>query len=131
MAKGTDRVKDSSLKFFYNIVGSISLLLAFIGVILPVVPTTPFVLISAACYYKGSRKLHNWLLQNQLFGPIIKDYEKHRGMRRTTKLKALFIMWCAVLASTFLFLETLFMRAIVILIAIIGTVVMTRIKTID
>jgi hypothetical protein len=132
MAKEKNRVKHSTIKqLFYNILGSISLLFAFIGVILPVVPTTPFVLISAACYYKGSKKIHNWLQQNKVFGPIIRDYEEHGGMRKNSKIRALTIMWIAVTLSTFLILQTLFMRVIVILIAAIGTVVMLRVKTIE
>jgi hypothetical protein len=130
MPEERSRLKESTMKLVYNIAGTISLLFAFIGIILPVLPTTPFVLISAACYYKGSEKLHNWLLKNPFFGPIIMDYEKHRGMKKTTKIKALLIMWSAVLASSFFILETLLMRAIIIIIAFIGTVVMIRVKTI-
>jgi len=130
MPEERGRLKESTMKLVYNIAGTISLLFAFIGIILPVLPTTPFILISAACYYKGSKKLHNWLLKNPIFGPIIKDYEKHRGMKKTTKIKALLIMWSAVLASSFFILETLLMRAIIITIAIIGTIVMIRVKTI-
>ena len=66
-----------------------------------------------------------------MFGPIIKDYEKHGGMRKTTKIKALTIMWTAVLSSALLILNTLTMRALVLLIAIIGTVYMLRVKTIE
>jgi hypothetical protein len=130
MPEERSRLKESTMKLVYNIAGTISLLFAFIGIILPVLPTTPFVLISAACYYKGSEKLHNWLLKNPFFGPTIMDYEKHRGMKKTTKIKALLIMWSAVLASSFFILETLLMRAIIIIIAFIGTVVMISVKTI-
>jgi uncharacterized membrane protein YbaN (DUF454 family) len=131
MGKAPGSVGEKTLKLVYNIIGTVSLFFAFIGVILPIIPTTPFVLLSAACYYKGSKRLHGWLSRNELFGPIIRDYEEHRGMRKATKIKALTIMWAAVFTSVLLILDTLKMRALVLLIAVIGTVSMLRIKTIE
>jgi uncharacterized membrane protein YbaN (DUF454 family) len=131
MGRGTGSVGEKTLKLIYNIIGTVSLVFAFIGIVLPIIPTTPFVLLSAACYYKGSERLHGWLSRNEVFGPIIRDYEEHRGMRKATKVKALTVMWAAVLASALLILDTLTMRALVLLIAVIGTVSMLRIKTIE
>ena len=131
MSRGTGSVGEKTLKLIYIIFGTVSLVFAFIGVVLPIIPTTPFVLLSAACYYKGSERLHGWLSRNELFGPIIRDYEEHRGMRKATKIKALTIMWAAVLGSALLVLDTLKMRALVLVIAVIGTVSMLRIKTIE
>jgi len=131
MVRETGRVGEKTLKVIYNIIGTISLMFAFIGVVLPIIPTTPFVLLSAACYYKGSERLHSWLSHNEIFGPIIRDYEEHEGMRKATKIKALTMMWAAVLTSALLILDTLTMRALVVLIAVIGTVSMLRIKTIE
>ena len=131
MSVSSGRIEGKHLKLIYNILGTISLIFAFIGIVLPIIPTTPFVLLSAACYYKGSERLHSWLTRNEIFGPIIKDYEKHGGMRKTTKIKALTIMWTAVLASALLILDTLILRALVLLIAVIGTVSMLRIQTVE
>ena len=131
MSESTSRIEDKHLNLIYNILGTISLIFAFVGIVLPIIPTTPFVLLSAACYYKGSERLHSWLTQNKIFGPIIKDYEEQGGMRKTTKIKALTIMWTAVLASALLILDTLIMRVVVLLIALIGTVSMLRIRTVE
>jgi len=148
MGKAPGSVGEKTLKLIYNIIGTVSLFFAFIGVVLPIIPTTPFVLLSAACYYKGSpttpfvllsaacyykgsERLHGWLSRNELFGPIIRDYEEHGGMRKATKIKALTVMWVAVLSSALLILDTLKMQALVLLIAVIGTVSMLRIKTIE
>ena len=131
MCKVTGRVGEKTQKLIYNIMGTVSLAFAFIGVILPIIPTTPFVLLSAACYYKGSKRLHSWLSRNEMFGPIIRDFEEQGGMRKITKIKALTIMWTAVLASALLILDTLTMQALVVLVAVIGTVSMLKIKTIE
>jgi uncharacterized membrane protein YbaN (DUF454 family) len=131
MVKLGGRVGEETLKLVYNIIGTVSLFFGFIGVLLPIIPTTPFVLLSAACYYKGSERLHGWLSGNEVFGPMIRDYEEHGGMRKATKIKALTIMWVAVLASTLLILDTLTMRTLILLIAVIGTASMLRVKTIE
>jgi len=124
-------LREKTAKLIYNIIGTISLIIAFIGVVLPVLPTTPFVLLSAACYYKGSERLHGWLSSNKVFGPIIRDYEEHKGMKKTTKIRALTIMWAAVLTSAFIILSTWTMQALVILVAVVGTVAMLRTKTVE
>jgi len=131
MVKPKGRVGEETLKLFYNIIGTVSLFFGFIGVLLPILPTTPFVLLSAACYYKGSERLHGWLSRSEMFGPMIKDYEEHGGMRKATKMKALTIMWTAVLGSTLLILDTLTMRALILIVAVIGTASMLRVKTIE
>jgi uncharacterized membrane protein YbaN (DUF454 family) len=130
MAIEKERFGESTIKLIYNIFGTIFLLLALIGITLPVVPTTPFVLLSAACYYKGSKTLHSWLSQSKIFGQMIIDYEEHKGMKKSTKVRALTIMWTMVLASAFLIINSVRMQALVFLIAIIGTIVMLKIPTI-
>jgi uncharacterized membrane protein YbaN (DUF454 family) len=120
-----------TLKLFYNVVGTISLVCGVVGVVLPVVPTTPFVVLSAACYCKGSERLHGWLTRNRVFGPILRDYEGLGGMRRATKVRALTMMWVAVLGSAVLFLDTFVMRALAVSLAVVGSVCMLRVKTLD
>jgi uncharacterized protein len=70
-------------KYLFLFFGHLSLLLGTIGIILPVLPTTPFVLLAAFFYSKGSDKLHNWLLMNKYFGHMIKDWEQSKiiGLR--------------------------------------------------
>ncbi len=62
-------------KVLYLIAGIICLLLGLIGVVLPLLPTTPFVLLAAFCFSRSSEKLHRKLLDNKLFGPLIRDWE--------------------------------------------------------
>lgn len=60
--------------------GLAALVLAVLGVFLPVLPTTPFVLLAAAFFARGSARLHHYLLHHKIFGPIIQDWEEHRSM---------------------------------------------------
>jgi uncharacterized protein len=68
--------------------GWLALGLGVIGAFLPVIPTTPLVLVAAWCFSKGSERLHRWLLDDPRFGPLIRDWERHRVIRRRAKVLA-------------------------------------------
>ena len=72
--------------------GFLCLLLGGIGVLLPLLPTTPFVLLAAVCFAKSSPRLHGWLLRSEVFGPILRDWEVKRCMSYRIKFLALFMM---------------------------------------
>ena len=67
--------------------GIVALILGAIGVFLPLLPTTPFVLLAAYCFSKSSEKLHQWLLNHKVFGALISDWENHGVIQ--TKVKVL------------------------------------------
>jgi len=73
-------------------VGVLALLLGVIGIFLPVLPTTPFILLAAACFARGSERLHDWLLAHRIAGPIIRDWREHRSMPRGVKPWAFLMM---------------------------------------
>ena len=77
--------------------GTISLTLGIIGIFLPLLPTTPFLLLAAACYCRGSEKMHTWLVEHKVFGKYIKDYEEERGIRKRAKITAIVTMWASIL----------------------------------
>lgn len=77
----TPRVHDSRLmRAFFLVLGTLALLLAVLGVFLPVLPTTPFVLLAAGCYARGSERLHRALLTHRIVGPIVREWQQHRSM---------------------------------------------------
>lgn len=76
-----------------------ALAIGVIGIVVPVLPTTPFLLLTSFCYLRGSRSLHNWLLNHRLFGPIIADYVTHRAISRRTKIVALTTLWFSLVLS--------------------------------
>lgn len=69
------------MKLAYTACGMICLALAFIGVFLPLLPTTPLVILAAFCFSKGSERLHRWLLSQPLFGPVLQDWQSHHVIR--------------------------------------------------
>lgn len=76
----------------YIALGWASLGLGFLGVFLPILPTTPFVLLAAFFFSRGSKRLHTWLLESRTFGPIIRDWERHGVIRPRAKALSLTMM---------------------------------------
>ncbi len=77
------------LKIFLICAGILSLVAGVIGIVLPLLPTTPFLLLSAFCFARSSEKLHRWLLNHPHFGRVLSNWEKHRGMEAKHKKRAL------------------------------------------
>ncbi|MDP6963492.1 MAG: YbaN family protein [Planctomycetota bacterium] len=74
--------------WFFTTAGIISLVLAALGVLLPLLPTTPFILLAAACLSKGSQRVHDWLVHQSLWGPILTSWERDGVISVKTKITA-------------------------------------------
>jgi uncharacterized membrane protein YbaN (DUF454 family) len=109
--------------------GSVSLGLGVVGIFVPGLPTTIFLLGAAACYVKSSDKMYNWLLQHRIFGTYINNYRKHRAMPLKSKVIALVMMWTMIGLSAGLFIENTTVRIIVVISGIIGTIAILMVKT--
>ena len=72
--------------------GLLFLALGAVGIFLPLLPTTPFLLLAAACFSRSSRRMHAWLLQNRLFGPILREWEERGAIERRIKWFATILM---------------------------------------
>lgn len=115
------------VKSLFIILGSLSLLLGVIGIILPGLPTTPFVLLSAYLYMRSSEKLYNKLIANRHIGPYIINYRKNKGVSRSAKIKAVILQWVMISISCIWGIENDYIRIIVIAAGLIGTYVLLRI----
>lgn len=73
-------------KYFYIALGSISLLIGIIGIVLPILPTTPLLLLSCYCYSKSSKKFHNWLLSTKIYKKYGKDFIENRQLPLKRKI---------------------------------------------
>ena len=81
------------MKTLYIALGSISLALGILGIFLPLLPTTPFLLLTAYCYFKGSPQLYNWLLNHRHFGPIVRNFRENKAIPLRAKIISLTLMW--------------------------------------
>lgn len=121
----TSKVK----RVIYLVIGTLALVLGAIGLFLPVLPTTPFVILAAACYLRSSKRMHAWILRSELFGETIENYQAGRGLKRDTKIRALGLMWAAISISAFFFVDQLIFRGAMFLVASGVTVYILRLPT--
>lgn len=82
---------------FLIIAGTISLVLGVLGIMLPLLPTTPFLLLSAACYVRSSDKLYQWLITNKYVGSYILNYREGKGIPLKAKIVSVSLLWVSML----------------------------------
>lgn len=112
------------------IAGSLSLALAMIGLILPVLPTTPFLILAAFCFLRSSKQMHNWLINHKVFGSYIHNYVTYRAVEKKTKVIALVFLWISLILSILL-VDNLIVRLILLVVGLAVTTHIAALKTID
>lgn len=115
-------------KLIYNLVGFICLGLGAVGVALPVLPTTPFVLLAAFCFSAGNTKYAAWLKNNRVFGPYIENYRTKQGISIWHKIASIAFLWTGLIISMII-THSLWVRIILILVGVGITVHLILIKT--
>ncbi len=113
----------------YKLLGFLTLGLACLGVLLPVLPTTPFLLLSAWFFARSSEKWHAWLLANSTFGPLLQNWERDRCITLTTKLVALGSMSLMGGASVYFALENTTARLVVVALISLGALTVLSLRT--
>lgn len=116
------------MKIVLNIVASIAVVLAILGLFLPLLPTTPFLLLASACYARGSTRMHRWLLQNRLFGETLRNYENSKAIPLRAKVIALLLLWSSMLFSIWTVGQSA-LKAMLVAIGVGVTVFLLRMKT--
>jgi uncharacterized membrane protein YbaN (DUF454 family) len=104
----------------WTTLGILFVVIAAIGVVLPLLPTTPFLLLAAACFLKGSMRMHKWLLTNRVFGKYISDYRTGGGMAKRAKVTTLIMLWSVMIYSSWFIVPILVAK--ILLLAIAGGV---------
>ena len=125
------------VRALWFIAGTICVALGAIGIVLPILPTTPFLLAAAACYYKSSEKMHRWLLNNKWFGEYIRNYTEGKGLPMKTKIAALSLLWITIVFSTVFMLHRLLpaqlvlpMQLIMVAVAVVVSIHILRLPTV-
>ena len=87
----------------YVIAGHVFVVIGVLGIVLPVLPGTPFLLMASACYLKGSKRLHAWLHNHRFLGPYLRAFQEGRGLPRRVKIIALATMWIGMSVTMIMF----------------------------
>jgi uncharacterized membrane protein YbaN (DUF454 family) len=77
-------------------IGTICVAIGVIGIFIPILPTTPFLLLAAACYMRSSQKFYNWLMNNRLFGTYMRNYLEGRGIPIKVKVFTIALLWVTI-----------------------------------
>lgn len=118
---------DKSKRVFLCTIGFISLALGIAGIVLPVLPTTPFLLLTAACFAKGSDRFYQWLINHRWFGSYIENYRSGRGIPLKTKVMTISLLWLSIGSSIIFFVDFVPAKFMMLLIAIcVSIFLMTR-----
>jgi len=98
------------------------------GIFIPILPTTPFLLIAAALYARSSQKFYNWLINNKIFGRYIKNYREGKGIPLKLKIYTIALLWVTIGCSVFFAVDILLVRIILGIVAVGVTIHIIRIK---
>jgi len=98
--------------------GVVSLGLGAAGVVLPLLPTTPFLLLAAACFFRSSDRLYCWLIEHRWFGPYIRHYREHRAITLGAKVGTLAILWPTLGFTGFWVMESWWVRLMLLVVGV-------------
>jgi uncharacterized membrane protein YbaN (DUF454 family) len=105
------------MKVLLLFLGTLCLVLAIVGIFVPVLPTTPLLLLTAYCYYRSSERMYTWLMSHPHLGPYIKNFREHRMIPRRVKVYILILLWSSLLFCAYI-LDPLWLKGLMMAIAI-------------
>ena len=109
--------------------GSLFVAIGVLGVFLPLLPSTVFFLLAAACYARGSERAHNWLMTNRFFGRYLRNYSEHRGATLHTKIVTIAMLWAGLALSAYLVTPPLWVYAILAAVGVGVTAHLLHLRT--
>lgn len=116
------------LRYLLFVCGCVSVVLGVIGIFLPVLPTTPFLLLAAACFARSSKRFYLWLVMHPKLGPWVRDYLDGQGLPLKGKVWALGLMWTSISVSMWI-VPLFWVRIFMLISAISASIYILKQKT--
>ena len=116
-------------RYFLICVGWVSVVLGVVGIFLPLLPTTPFMILAAICFSKSSKRFHDWLLNQPHLGNYIRMYLEGKGITAKTKVVTLIFLWLTIGSSATFFVEPVYLKVMMVAIALAVTIHLLRMPT--
>ena len=117
------------VRALFFIAGTVSLVLGAIFIVLPLLPTTPLLLLALACYCRSSKRMTKWVLTNKYFGSYIRRYKEGKGIPIKTKIIALATLWITISYSAFFVVNIGIVQLVLFVIAIAVSIHIIRLPT--
>jgi len=121
-------IAKSAKKYLFIFLGSISLVLGIVGVLVPVLPTTPFLLLSSFFYLRSSNRLYQWLIHHRIFGSYIYNYLTYKAVKQSSKIGAIVFLWFSLLISIFI-VTSLHLRIFLVVVGICVSIHLLTLRT--
>ncbi|MBI41412.1 MAG: hypothetical protein CMF59_17585 [Leptospiraceae bacterium] len=119
------------LRALFWVAGSLSLALGILGIFLPVLPTTPFLLLTAYLYARSSERFYNWLMNHRHLGPYIRQWVEHRTLTLRTKFSAVGLLTAAIVSSNVFFVRYPVAHTLMALTGILVAVYILQFRTLE
>ena len=116
-------------RYLYFISGVLLVAIGVIGIFLPILPTTIFLILASACFIKSSPQANEWLRNHKILGAYIKNYQDKSGLTIKTKIINITLLWIMISISALFFTELWYIRVLLLAIAIGVTVHLVMVKT--
>ncbi|MCK4885025.1 YbaN family protein [Candidatus Bathyarchaeota archaeon] len=117
------------VRALFFVAGTVSLAIGTIGIVLPILPTTPLLLLALACYCRSSKRMTKWVLTNKYFGSYIRRYKEGKGIPIKTKIIAISTLWITISYSAFFIVNIWIVQLILFVIAIAVSIHILRLPT--
>lgn len=117
------------LKYLYLIIGFLLVGIGFVGIFVPLLPTTIFLILASFCFVRSSPKANEWLKNHKLLGVYVDNYQNKAGLTKSAKIINIFVLWLSISFSALLFTDELYIKIILFLIAIGVTIHLLMVKT--
>ncbi len=128
--KGDMKKSNKAKKILFIVLGVICTSLGAVGVVVPVMPTTPFLLLASFFFLKSSKKLHGKLLNTKILGEYIYNYQTYHAIKRKTKIISMVVLWVTLAISAYL-VDLVYVRIFLLVVGIAVTVHLALIKTME
>lgn len=124
-------IKKIFLQYILISIGVLSVALGIAGIFLPLLPTTPFLLLAAACFLRSSKRLHAWIMNHKWFGSYIYNYRTYKAIPRRTKIKAIALLWITISYSALWVVPIVAVKFLLFFIAIAVTWHLLSLNTLE
>jgi uncharacterized membrane protein YbaN (DUF454 family) len=116
-------------KIVYFILGSLSLIMSYIGVALPGIPGIPFILLTAYFYVRSSERMYRWLLKNAIFGNLLRRFHQQKTVSKGFKVLVISQLWVSITVAQIWFLSSIYIRIVVFISGIFFSILIWKIKS--